>query len=110
MCNMFLRFKKINLKMRWRCQTTHQALVVWTWKNHPQHLRPRLLLHLSENENAELLSQLKLSQRLSEEALNVMPIPAKSGVDWVTLNECHWFLMNYSDLYTILCIDGLRAW
>ena len=28
----------------------------------------RLPLHLSENENAELLAQLKLSQRLSEEA------------------------------------------
>lgn len=31
-----------------------------------------LLLHLSENENAELLSQLKLSQRLSEEAFNLL--------------------------------------
>eukprot|EP00435_Cladocopium_sp_Y103_P040439 s721_g11.t1 len=31
-----------------------------------------LPLHLSENENAELLSQLKLSQRLSEEAFNLL--------------------------------------
>eukprot|EP00434_Breviolum_minutum_P016150 symbB.v1.2.014231.t1/scaffold1035.1/size234022/7 len=31
-----------------------------------------LPLHLSENENAELLAQLKLSQRLSEEAFNLL--------------------------------------